>query len=134
MSRPAPETPTRAERKVWKVVQERGACAARDACQALQATDGCSTSTVKTLLRRLVEKRLLRTTRVGNSFLYSPTRSALNVLRDEADALLEGAVSGTVGPLLAYMVRQSRLSADEISELKDLIVAKEAEDARATTK
>ncbi|MFG0318003.1 MAG: BlaI/MecI/CopY family transcriptional regulator [Planctomycetota bacterium JB042] len=129
MSRAPSETPTKAERKVWKVVHERGECAARDAVEALAASDGWSTSTVKTLLRRLVEKGFLRTTRVGNSFLYSPTESALEVLRDEADALLEGATAGTVGPLLAYMVKQSRLSADDLAELKELIAAKEREDA-----
>lgn len=125
-----PETPTKAERKVWKVVHERGGCAARDVVEVLARSDGWSTSTTKTLLRRLVEKDLLKTTRVGNSFLYSPTQSALDVLQDEADALLEGATTGTVGPLLAYMVKQSRLTPDDLAELKDLIAAKEQEKDR----
>lgn len=131
MSRTTPDVPTKAERKVWRVVHERGGCAARDVVKALAGTDDWSASTVKTLLRRLVEKGHLATTRVGNSFLYSPTRSALTVLRDEADALLEGATTGTVGPLLAYMVKQSRLSADDLAELKALIAEKtESEDGQ----
>jgi len=121
------ETPTKAERKVWKIVHERGSCAARDVVSILTASDGWSTSTVKTLLRRLVEKGLLATTRVGNSFLYRPTRSAITVLREEADALLEGATTGTVGPLLAYMVERSRLEPGELDELKALLADKVAE-------
>ena len=33
-------------------------------------------STVKTLLRRLTHKGLLRTRRAGNAFLYTPTPTA----------------------------------------------------------
>ena len=122
------ERPTPAERKVWKFVQERGRCTAREVAEALAASDGWSTSTVKTLLRRLVEKKLLATKRVGSGFQYRPTRSALTVLRDEADALLEAATTGTVGPLLAYMVKRSHLESDELLELKNLLAAKVAEE------
>ena len=80
-----------------------------------------SNVTVKTLLRRLVDKGQLRTKRVGNSFLYRPSRSAVRSLKRAADALLERAAEGTVAPLLAYMVQKSRLSADEVAELRALL-------------
>lgn len=115
------ESPTTAEWKILKEVAERGACAARDVVAATHERLGWSTSTVKTLLRRLVEKGLLKATRVGNSFLYEPTRAADSALREAADELLSNAGSAAVGPLLAYMVRRSDLSERDLQKLRDIL-------------
>ena len=76
---------------------------------------------IETILRRLVEKGYLKTTQVGNSFLYRPARPALKSLLGAADTLLENAIEGTVGPLLAYMVKKGDLSAEELAELRSLL-------------
>jgi BlaI family penicillinase repressor len=110
-----------AEWKVMNIVWRRKRCATRDVCEDAQAQFGWSPSTVKTLLRRLVEKGYLQTTQVGNSFLYRPARPALSALRRAADTLLHNALEGTVGPLLAHMVKSSRLSAEEVEELRALL-------------
>lgn len=116
-----------AEWKVMNIVWRRKSCAARDVCEDAQAEFGWSVSTVKTLLRRLVDKRYLQTTQVGNSFLYRPARPALSALRRAADLLLQNAVEGTVGPLLAHMVKTSRLSTEEVAELRALLDVYSAE-------
>ena len=110
-----------AEWKVMNTVWRLKRCAAREVCEAAQAEFGWSASTVKTLLRRLVEKGYLQTTQVGNSFLYRPARPALSALRRAADTLLQNALEGTVGPLLAHMVKTSRLSPEEVAELRALL-------------
>ena len=115
------DTPTAAEWKILKVVADKGACAARDVVDATGDTQGWSSSTVRTLLRRLVEKGHLQTTRVGNSFLYSPTLAAGSALHSAADELMENAGDKAVGPLLAYMVERSRLSEDEVERLRGIL-------------
>ncbi len=112
---------TAAEWKVMKIAWELGHFAARDVCEQAAKLHGMSVSTVKTHLRRIVEKGYLKTTQVGNSFLYQASRPALGTLKGAADALLDKAVSGTTAPLLAYMVKKSQLSQDEISELRALL-------------
>lgn len=121
MSPPPPDPLSAAEWKVMKIIWARKSCAARDVCQAAAETESWAVSTVKTMLRRLVEKGYLKTTQVGNSFLYRPTRPAIKSLFSAADSLLENALDGTVGPLLAYMAQKGRLSDDELSELRDLL-------------
>lgn len=116
-----PDAPTDAEWKVMKIVFESGPTAARDVIRAAEDRHGWSASTVKTLLRRLVDKGHLRTRRVGNSFLYRPSRPAHRALRDSADALLERAVDGAMGPLLQYMVRRSALSDRDVDALRSLL-------------
>ncbi len=69
-----------AEWKVMRIVWQLQPCAARDVVAEAEAQQGWAPSTVKTLLRRLVEKRQLKATRVGNSFLYRPAARAQDAL------------------------------------------------------
>ena len=121
MAESTSDTLTPAEWKVMRVVWEHKNCAARDVYQVTGEQHGWAASTAKTILRRLVDKGHLKTTRVGNSFLYTATRPALHALRGAADMLLENAASGTVGPLLAHMARRGNLSPRELNELRDLL-------------
>lgn len=109
-----------AEWKVMKIIWQKGSCAAREVCREAGQQHGWAASTVKTLLRRLVEKGYLKTTAVGNSFLYQSAHSAIHTLYRAADALLGNAMQGAVGPLLMYMARKGDLSSAELAELRSL--------------
>lgn len=126
------DDPTPAEWKILRIVHAAGSCAARDVVAAATAEFEWSPSTTKTLLRRLVAKGQLKTKRVGNSFLYRPTRSAVKLLCRAADGLLDNAVAGAVGPLLAHMVERSSLTHDELDELRALIDRKAGDSADST--
>lgn len=112
---------TAAEWRVMRVVWVQGDSAARDVYQVCGDRHKMAVSTVKTHLRRLVDKGYLTTTQVGNSFLYRATRPPLRSLLVAADRLLENAVEGTAAPLLAYMLKKSRISDDELAELRALL-------------
>ena len=124
MPEAAPVPLSRAEWKVMKIVWARRRAAARDVVLDASARHEWSPSTVKTLLKRLVDKGHLKATRVGNSFLYEPVESALPSLQRAADSLLEHAVDGLAGPLLVHLVKRSRLGAEEIAELRALLDAR----------
>ena len=115
MARSQAEPLSAAEWKVMKIIWRQKRCAARDVYEEAGGLHDWAPSTVKTILRRLVEKGHLKTTRVGNSFLYRPAGSAMDSLRGAADSLLGNTLDGTVGPLLAYMAQQSKLSPDELA-------------------
>lgn len=121
MSKRVLEPLTAAEWKVMRVVWERGDCAARDVYEVCGDRQGLAASTVKTHLRRLVDKGYLATTQVGNSFLYRATRPPLKSLQADADRLLENTLDGTAGPLLAYMLKKSRISEEQLAELRALL-------------
>ncbi|MEM7200919.1 MAG: BlaI/MecI/CopY family transcriptional regulator [Planctomycetota bacterium] len=120
MARRRVEPLTPAEWKVMKIVWRLGKCAARDVYETAGADHGMGQSTTKTLLRRLVEKGQLDTTRIGNSFLYEPTRSRIAALCSAADRLLEHVDEGA-GRVLAYMLKQSELSPEDVAELRSLL-------------
>jgi len=118
-----------AEWKVMKIVWEQREGAARDIYSVAGERYGWAVATVKTLLRRLVDKGYLHTKRVGNSYLYRPRRSAVTTLSAAAETLLGYAVDGAVGPVLMTMVKKGRLSPGEIAELRRLLDEIAPEDA-----
>lgn len=112
---------THAEWRIMKLVWSLKPCAARDVAKAAKEQYGWSVSTVKTLLRRLVDKNQLKTTQVGNSFLYRPVNSPVRSLRKAADQILDYAIEGTVGPVVAYLVQKGNLSSEELNQLREVL-------------
>lgn len=109
------------EWKVMKIVWEKKSVAFREIYEQASKEQDWSQSTVKTLLRRLVDKGYVETQAVGNSYLYKPALSPQKPLRRYADDLLNYAMDGTVGPLLAYMVKKSDLNPEEVHALRKML-------------
>lgn len=120
MAERTPGAVSRAELKVMKVVWELRQAAARDVIEAA-AEHGWRPSTVKTLLRRLVAKGHLRAERVGNSFLYEPVEAAVPSLQRALDHLFENVHEAVTAPLLMHLVKKSRLTSEELAELRTLL-------------
>jgi len=121
MAREMPEPLTTAEWKVMKIVWRLKSCSSRDVYEAARQTQGWAPTTTKTLLRRLVEKRHLHVTPVGTSYLYRPARPAWQSLAGAADTLLENTIEGLDGKLLAYMVKKSKLTPDDMAALRAIL-------------
>jgi BlaI family penicillinase repressor len=121
MAREAPEALTAAEWKVMKIVWRRKSCAARDVYEEAAEAHGWAPSTTKTLLRRLVDKGHLSATAIGTSYLYRPARPAWRSLAGAADTLIENTLEGMGGRLLAYMVKKSRLTPQDLAQLRALL-------------
>lgn len=128
---PRPAEPTAAEWRILSVVSQRGPSSAAEILEQLRGDTDWSASTVKTLLRRLVDKGYLRVRTVGNSFLYSAGRSPLAALRRAGEELLDRASDAAVGPLLFHLLKRSRLSQRDIDELRALIDQKRDDDEAA---
>ena len=72
---------SKAEWKVMKIVWELRKAMTREVYSIAGDRHSWTPPTVKTILKRLVEKGYLSTTRVGNGFVYRPAQSALSTLR-----------------------------------------------------
>jgi BlaI family transcriptional regulator, penicillinase repressor len=115
---------SRAEWKVMKIVWELRKAMAREVYTIACEQNSWTPATVKTILKRLVEKGYVSTTQVGNGFVYRPAQSALSTLQSAADTLLTNSVEGVTGPLLAHMVERMSLSEDDLDSLQKLIDSK----------
>jgi BlaI family transcriptional regulator, penicillinase repressor len=115
---------SKAEWKVMKIVWELHKGMAREVYTIAGERHSWTPATVKTILKRLVDKGYLSTTQVGNGFVYRPATSAFGALRVAADTLFTNAIEGTTGPLLAHLVEQTALNETDLDALQKLINAK----------
>jgi BlaI family transcriptional regulator, penicillinase repressor len=124
MSHPKRKDLSKAEWKVMKIVWELRKGMAREIYTIAGEQNSWTPATVKTILKRLVDKGYVSTTRVGNAFVYRPARTALSAFQSAVDTLMTSAVEDVTGPLVVHMVERTTLSEDDLDVLQKLIDAK----------
>ncbi|HUG91192.1 MAG TPA: BlaI/MecI/CopY family transcriptional regulator [Planctomycetaceae bacterium] len=106
------------EIEILEMLWRRQPVSIAEAHQALGRKIGYTT--VQTRLNRLTAKGLVRRSDERPA-RYSAAIAPEDVSRSDLDVLVERVNAGRVVPLVAHLVRDRKLSADEISELKQLI-------------
>lgn len=112
---------TESEWRVMKIVWKLESATAREIYTVAGAECGWAATTVKTYLGILVDKGYLRTRKSGNRYIYRPKKTILQSLYQAADSLLDKTLAGSEAPLVAYLVKKSQLSSEEIQSLRDLL-------------
>lgn len=84
-----------------------------------------STTTIQTYLARLVKKGALTTERQGKGYLYYPSLSETDCQIAESRSFLSRVYNGSLSQMVKGFVKSGNLSADELDELKKLIIEQE---------
>src|SRR5580704_12169540 len=77
--------------------------------------------TVKTMLHRLVRKKVLTYELQGNRYVYRSRVRRSDCIRQASRSFLDRVFGGESAPLLAHFLRSAKLSSDEIAELRQLL-------------
>ena len=93
--------------------------------QELQAKKNWSESTINTLLRRLVKKKLLTPTKLGRHFIYSANVNQTQVMTEAAEELLNCMCDMHKGEVLLQLIANSPISKSDLSKIKEIIATKE---------
>jgi len=114
-----------AEWIVMEVVWKRNPITALEVVQQLTAHKQWQDQTIRTMLRRLIRKKALTYKAEGKVFYYAPAVSREQCVRGESRSFLERVFGGAAQPLLVQLVQESKLSTNEIAELKKILRDKE---------
>ncbi|MCO6455890.1 MAG: BlaI/MecI/CopY family transcriptional regulator [Pirellulaceae bacterium] len=110
-----------AEWQVMNLLWHQQPLTAQEVIAALGEKNGWAVSTVKTMLHRLVKKGVLRFDQQGTRYVYSPRVRRADCVRDESRSFLKRVFAGEPATLLAHFLKTSRLSADEIADLRRIL-------------
>lgn len=91
----------------------------------LQAKKDWSESTIKTLLRRLVQKNLLSTKKEGRHFVYTAKINQTQVMAETAQELLNRMCDMHKGEVLLQLLADSSISKNDLEKMKQKISEKE---------
>jgi len=103
--------------KVWELEP----CAAPTVQESLQGEKGWAYTTVKTMMDRMVKKKLLKTEKMRSIYLYSSAVTRAQARESEITRTLKRAFDGTFTPLMQFLIENDQLSEEEYSHLEKLI-------------
>ena len=118
---------TDAEWEVMAIVWAQAPVAASTVADALAQEKQWSLATVRTLLRRLVNKCALSQQPEGKRFLYSPRISMDACVRQESESFLDRVLGRTPPATVLQLVKKTELSKADIQELRRILKEKEME-------
>jgi BlaI family penicillinase repressor len=108
----------------WRVMHEIWASeptTSGEIAVRIQETTNWTSGTIKTLLHRLVQKKVLEFQRKGNRYLYRSKYSETECVDQASGQMLHTVFKGRPVPMLEYLVKSARLSGVEVEKLKDLL-------------
>jgi BlaI family penicillinase repressor len=116
---------TEAEWEVMAVVWKREPVAAAMVAEVLEEKKQWSLTTVRTLLRRLVNKGALKQFSEGKRYLYAPRVSRDECVRRESESFLDRVLGRSPAVSILHLVRKANLTSDDIEELRRILKEKE---------
>jgi BlaI family penicillinase repressor len=119
-----------AEWSILQAIWERHPASAEDVVVRLKRKKSWHARTVKTLLHRLVRKKVLAFQRDGKRYLYSPKTPREACVRQASRSFLDRVFGGAATPAILQIVDEAKLTPDEIERLRAIL--RERIDAKET--
>ena len=108
------------ELELMKVIWDNGGSALYAEITALLAEKGMiwTKNTIITLLSRLVDKKLLKTSKIGHRNQYTAIDTAAEYQSTQTESFLDRIYEGNAKGLVTTLIQKELLSADDYQELK----------------
>ncbi len=115
-----------AEWEVMSVVWAKAPLTATAVFDGLPPRHGWKQKTVNTFLARLVDKGVLAVDKREKAFVYTARVTREKCVQSEGASFLQRVFHGATGDLVLHFCEKADLTADEISELEQLLKAKKS--------
>ena len=106
---------------IMQVLWERGRATAREITDAINQSEPIAHSTVQTLLRGLEEKGSVAHEAQDRTFVFFPLVKEHEFKQSATRDLVERVFGGSVGSLVAHLLKSESVSPEEIEEIRKLI-------------
>ena len=106
---------------IMQVLWDRGRATAREVTDAINNTEPIAHSTVQTLLRGLEDKGSVSHEAEGRTFVFFPLVEEHKFKQSVTRDLVERVFGGNAGSLVAHLLKNEKVSREEIAEIRKLI-------------
>lgn len=121
MPRPAATHPTDGELEILRILWHGGSQSLSSICQQLRRERGVATTTIATMLRVMLDKKLVKRTGSGRGAEWSAAVTQEKTARRMVRKLVDGVFDGSAQLLAAHLVEAGQLSPKQLTELQALI-------------
>lgn len=120
MRRPS-TTLTGAELEIMHVVWSLERATVRDVYETLLKRRKVAYTSVMTVMKILEQKGHLKKKQEDRAYVYQPARPRAQVLRGMVRDFVDRVFQGAAKPLLVHLVEDSRLSREDLAEIRRLL-------------
>jgi BlaI family penicillinase repressor len=106
---------------IMQVLWEKGRATARELTDGVNAIEPIAHSTVQTLLRGLEEKGAVTHEPEGRTFVFIPLVEEQVFKQSATRDLVQRVFGGSVSSLVAHLLKNEKVSREEIDEIRKLI-------------
>jgi BlaI family penicillinase repressor len=110
-----------AEWEVMKVLWESSPLTANAIVETLSKGTRWQRETIRTLINRLVQKKAVAFEKKGRQHYYRPVVAEAECVKAETRSLLRRFRGGAIEPMLAALVEEQRLSAEQVARLRRIL-------------
>lgn len=108
------------EMDILKYVDAHSPISVREVAQHFEIEKRLARTTVLTVMERLRKKGFLSRSQSGGVFKYSSKIETDTLLTNKISDFVEKTLGGSVGPLFNYFMSSSKLTSEEINQLKEM--------------
>ena len=119
---------TEAEWQIMKALWENFPATTRQVAERLPDEINWAYTTIKTMLTRLADKKVVKETKKGNVGFYEPIMTRQNAQRNALKSLVNQAFDGAFGPLMHFLVEDQKVTDKQKEDLMKAL--KETEGGR----
>jgi len=112
---------TKAEWQVMELLWSKGDQDSRSIVRDLAEKQGWAANTSRTLLTRLVKKKMVKVLSMGEKNIYSSIVTKEAAIRQEGEGFLEQCFGGVIEDLVVHFASRSKLSKNTIEQVKALL-------------
>ncbi len=121
MARPPSAHPTDGELELLQVLWQAGPCSLGQICKTLRLRRSIATTTVATILKVMLDKKLVRRKRTPKGYLWSAKTTRQSAATGMVRKLVDSVFDGSAQRLVAHLLESNELSEHERKELRRLI-------------
>ena len=112
---------TQAEWQIMKALWKKHPATARQVMARLPKGVSWAYTTIKTMLARLVEKKVVSECKNSNTSIYEPLLSQRKARLSAFRSMLDQAFDGATDPLLHFLLEEKQLNAKQKRELTKIL-------------
>ena len=109
------------EWKIMKIIWEKSNCNANEIVTALKTVEMWSPKTIKSLISRLLKKKVIDYDQVGRTYKYYPLFSEDECAKLERKSFLQRVYNGSLKTMLLNFIEDDPLSIEQLDELKNML-------------
>ena len=112
---------------IMRALWSRGACTTTEVTEALKAGRNLAHTTVSTLLTRLERRGVVAASKDGRQLIYRACIDEAQVRRSMVSGLLDSLFGGDAQALVAHLVREDEIAADDLAAVRELLARRKAD-------